>query len=322
MLAHVQANSISFKVHQLILLIIFCIASFFLFYGGGDYLTVRSLKELWNLGHIVYFALTIYFLAKLKIVKKLSLLYQWLSLLLFSLLWGVLIEVLQYDTSRTADIYDVMRDITGCLLILSFHPSFLKLSGFMTRFVIRLLVSIILIIQLQPFTVALIDELTSYQQFPVLSNFETFFELGRWGGNADRELVHLQSEADGTQLRIGFKTTTYSGAGLKYLPSDWRGYKTINFRFFNPADKSLNLVFRIHDAQHLKGARAYYYGDRFNQMIVLQSGWNDVSIALSKVEEAPKNRKMDMSQIRDVSFFTVRLKKPAVIYLDKVYLGP
>lgn len=300
---------------------LFCIGSFFLFYGGIQHLAIRSVNELWNLGHIGYFALTIYLLVKTGFLKKVALPYQWLIFLLFSLIWGVLIEVLQYDTSRAPDLNDVFRDITGCLLMLSFHPALLKLSSFALRFFIRSAVLIALGIQLIPLAVALIDETTAYLQFPVLSDFETPFELDRWDGGAAKEVVQLDSGSKQSLLKISLNTNTYSGVGMKYLPSDWSAYKSVNMRFFNPTDQSLSLVIRIHDARHLAGPLAYAHSDRFNKRINLKKGWNDISISLSVVEMAPYKRKMDMSQIRDISFFTTRLPEPAVIYLDKIYLG-
>ena len=216
---------------------------------------------------------------------------------------------------------DVFRDITGCLLMLSFHPALLKLSSFALRFFIRSAVLIALGIQLIPLAVALIDETTAYLQFPVLSDFETPFELDRWDGGAAKEVVQLDSGSKQSLLKISLNTNTYSGVGMKYLPSDWSAYKSVNMRFFNPTDQSLSLVIRIHDARHLAGPLAYAHSDRFNKRINLKKGWNDISISLSVVEMAPYKRKMDMSQIRDISFFTTRLPEPAVIYLDKIYLG-
>ena len=54
------------------MLVVLITASYFLFYGGPDYLADRSLKELWNLGHIVYFALLATYLARFRIITRLS----------------------------------------------------------------------------------------------------------------------------------------------------------------------------------------------------------------------------------------------------------
>ena len=308
------------KVFTIFWLLLFAIGSFFLFYGGLDHQAFRSVKELWNIGHIVYFALTVYLLAKLGFLKKVPLPYLWLGFLLLSLLWGTLIEVLQYDTQRTPDLADIVRDLTGCLLVLAFHPGLLKFPGFVGRVIIRLVVSSLFIIQLIPLTVALVDEITAHFQFPVLSNFETPYEIGRWDGGAGREVVQLDPESDSFQLKIRLTTSTYSGVGMKYFPADWSGYKSVNLKFFIPYDKLLRLVIKIYDAQHELKPNAYAHRDRFNKSVELNPGWNEITIPLSSVESAPRKRNMDLSQIRGISFFTIRLPDPRVIYLDSISL--
>ncbi len=293
------------------------LGSYFLFSDGLGNRAVRSAKELWDLGHIVYFAVMVFLLVELGLLKKFSLPVQWLALLLLSLLWGTLIEVLQYDTQRTPDLADIFRDLTGCLLVLSFHPALLKLSSNPGRLLIRLLVSLLLFVQLIPLSIALIDETIARQQFPVLSNFETPFELDRWGGG---EIVQLDEGSDFYQLKVNLTTSTYSGLGMKYFMSDWRGFDTVKLKLFNPSHKALNLVVRIHDAEHETGNRAYAYSDRFNTRVKLKRGWNDITIALDIVESAPRRRKMDLSQVADISFFAIRLPEQRVVYVDSIGL--
>jgi len=299
-------------------LFLLLLGSFYLFSDGLGNRVVRSSKELWNLGHIVYFAVTVYLLVELRLLKRFSLPVQWLALLMLSLLWGTLIEVLQYDTQRTPDLADIFRDLTGCLLVLSFHPALLKLSSYSGLLLIRLLVSLLLIIQLIPLSIALIDETIARQQFPVLSNFETPFELDRWKKTG--EIVQLNPDPESFQLKVELTTSTYSGNGLKFMPSDWRGYKSVKLKIFNPSGKPLKLVVRIHDVEHETDPGAYAHSDRFNTRVKLNQGWNDITISLVKVESAPRKRKMDLSRIADISFFAVRLPAPRVIYVDSIGL--
>ncbi len=305
--------------YRLLLILIFLLTgTYFLFSGGLGNFVIRSAKELWNLGHIVYFSLTIYFLVETGVLKKLSLPSQWLVFLLLSFLWGTLIEVLQYGTQRTPDMADILRDLTGCLLVLSFHPKLLNFTRLIFTKLIRLGVSVLLIVQLYPLVVSLTDEATAAFQFPVLSNFETAFELTRWDGDAGKEIV--RGASNNYQLKISLTTSTYSGVGLKYFPSNWAGYKSVNLRVFNPLTRSLTITVRVHDAQHQTGPVAYSHDDRFNKRIRLFQGWNELSIPLSAVEMAPRQRKMDMTRISDISLFVVRLPEPVVIYLDSIRL--
>jgi len=305
----------------LIVFLLFLVATFYLFYGGPDNISTRSTKELWNLGHIMYFAIVTWFLAKYKPAKKIPRPYLWMIFILMTLLLGTLIEVLQYGTDRSPDLADISRDLTGCLLVLSFQPSLLKLPSKAALLFVRFIVILILLIHLKPLAIALIDESTARSQFPVLSNFETAFELDRWDGGASRTIIKPGQKNDSYQLKVGLKTTTFSGVGMKYFQSDWTGYKQVNLRIYKPSEKPLSIVIRVHDIWHESGTMDYAHNDRFNRRLKLSQGWNDIKIPLSAIESSPLNRDMDMSQISDISLFASQLPEPRVIFLDKVYLS-
>lgn len=305
----------------LALLAVFLLATYFLFAGGPDHRSIRSLKALWDLGHVAYFALLVFLLADIDWIKRQALLWQWLGLLMFSLAFGTLIEVLQYDTERTPDMADIARDLTGSLLVLAFYPPFLRQVKQLWRTVTRLMVSLLLIFQLQPLMIALTDEAIARYQFPLLSDFSTPFELERWDGAAGMEIINLDATPAGHRLKISLGTEQYSGVGMKYPVADWRGYKTVNLSIFQPDDEPLSITIRIHDAAHEAGADPYRYNDRFNRRYALVKGWNEIQIALAEVASALSARRMDLSRIMDISLFSVALAKPRVIYLDKIYLS-
>ena len=97
------------------------VCSVFLFIGGPDYYSPRSFKHLWDLGHIAFFAaLCTVILLDWSKNKKLSFLRQGIAVILISLILGTLIEVAQSGTHRTADIYDVARDLVGTFVALFF----------------------------------------------------------------------------------------------------------------------------------------------------------------------------------------------------------
>ena len=181
--------------------------------------------------------------------------------------------------------------------------------------------SYVFLIHLIPLAIVLLDESTARAQFPVLSNFETPFEKDRWDGEASREIVKLEENSGNSQLKINLTTARYSGVGMEYLPADWSGYQSVNLRIYQPSDEALHITVRIHDQQHETGLHVYEYDDRFNRAYALQKGWNDISISLLEVQSILKTRKMNMSQISDISLFAVELPGPRVIYLDKIYLS-
>jgi hypothetical protein len=101
---------------------------------------------------------------------------------------------------------------------------------------------------------------------------------------------------------------------LDYFPKDWRDYRYLAFSVFNPSDVPLELVCRIHDEGHYQSGGEYE--DRFNRNLLVHQGWNDLEVSLADVMNAPKNRKMDMTRIKNVGIFSVQLPQKRVIYLD------
>lgn len=110
----------------LILLLALFGASILLFYGGPDAYVPRSVKELWNLGHVFYFALLTILVSKVLIYFIFSVRWVWTLSLLLALLWGLAIEIIQQGGDRNAEIMDVFRDLTGALLALVLTPGLIR----------------------------------------------------------------------------------------------------------------------------------------------------------------------------------------------------
>ncbi len=294
------------------------IGSILLFLGGPDYNSTRAFSAFWNLGHIIYFSLLSYALSKWGWLARHSLSKQWLFVLSVTLLGGTLIEVLQYHIpNRTADPIDVIRDLAGSFLFLSFSPAYSAGLG-KIKIVLRTMAAILLLIQLQPLTTSLLDEAIAWQQFPLLSGFETPFELDRWQGSARMSIKHIPSIADGHIMEIALSRAHYSGVNLKYFPRDWRKYKTLELSIYNPITQPLSITCRIHDLQHTRGRQTF--SDRFNHRFSLSAGWNKIDINLNDVASAPRHRKMDMGEIRELGIFVTSLPQPRIIFLDNIKL--
>lgn len=52
----------------------------------------------------------------------------------------------------------------------------------------------------------------------------------------------------------------------------------------------------------------------------MKQGWNDVSIPIVDIENAPAARKMELEHLSEVVIFTVDPPAPRVMYLDYVRL--
>ena len=156
-------------------------------------------------------------------------------------------------------------------------------------------------------------------QFPVLSDFETPFEIDRWAGDAEFVADRSMAFHGKSSLKVQLNTSTYSGVGLKYFLRDWQGYRVIEFSIYNPSSEPLKMICRVHDRQHTRGPELYE--DRFNRSYLLTKGWNPIAIDLEEIARAPKNRRMNMSQIQGISIFAVQLPQPRIIHLDYIRLS-
>ncbi len=177
-------NTMLNKSHSLwFISILLLTGSILLFIGGPDYYSSRSLKHFWDMGHVLYFALFAILLSRWSVIARMPLIWQWATILTIAFLFGVSIEFMQYGTTRTPDIGDVLRDLNGTLLALVFGPLGSKLLPDKRRLTLQLSVVALTLVLLSPFARSLIDEAISWYQFPLLSGFETPFEIDRWQGD-------------------------------------------------------------------------------------------------------------------------------------------
>lgn len=301
--------------------VIFCLFLVFPFFfiGGPGYHAARSIKARWDLGHILFFFLFSWLVLDTWQRRK----FQTNSILVFFRIFcvvaisGILIELLQMAFStRQPDICDVLRNQLGCMLFFAFFSK--KLASSLFNRLFRILAACLLLMALLPLLVSLYDEQRARQQFPVLSDFETPFEVKRWR-NAKRLSRQKDMARHGEYcMKVQLTTAKYSGTSLFYFPRDWRGYEKLHFSVYYWGSKPLTLHCRIHDFLHKEHDMAF--SDRFHKRFVLQTGWNDLQVSLHEVVLSPEGRKMEMQHIEGFGIFVVRQEKPLDIYIDDVYL--
>lgn len=263
----------------------FLAATFFLLSVDTIDTQTRSVKELWNLGHIAYFFLLLYLLGHLPALRNVSAAKLSLGLVIFSLILGGLIELSQYATDRTPDILDLVRNLTGAFLALVFLDRYNRWMKHDLLIPLKIIVAVLLLGLTVPLAKAVADEIIAYRQFPILVNNDTPFELDRWSGNAALKIVQMEStNLLKLQLTPGKQ---YPGTSLVYFPDDWSDYELLVVSLLNPSAEPLEITVRVHDRVH---ETAYLYRDRFSRGIQVVPGWNDLEIELSEIEKAPENR--------------------------------
>ncbi len=212
---------------------------------------------------------------------------------------------------RSPDIFDILRNQLGALITFAFLYSQKGYKKIALRCVVLILVGIALI----PLARGGVDEWIAVNQFPVLSDFETGSEVDRWRSNGGLRIEKGIARHGTRALRVQLTTDKYSGVSLRYFQGDWRKFSHLFFSVYLPENETLDLSCRVHDSAHTN-----QYNDRFNRKYLLKHGWNDIVIALEDIENAPRDRLLNLTDVENVSFFVMALKRERVLYLDFVYL--
>lgn len=296
------------------------IGAILLFAGGPDYYSPRSLKHIWDTGHVILFAI----LSTLLILgwsknKKITYLQRCVLVVLISLFLGILIEWAQAGSKRAANILDVARNVVGALVAISFLVTVDKTIPKSYFRVLQALTILLVILVLIPLVIATTDEWLAREQFPVLSDFETPFEIDRWSGNATISIDHKIHSHGRSSLKAVLTTSLYSGVNLKYFPGNWHNYKYLQLSIFNPLEEPIKITCRIHDRLHEEGEQSY--DDRFSKSFFIAKGWSLIKISLAEVVNSPKNRKLNLGQIQGLGIFTMNLPVARTIYIDNVCLS-
>lgn len=282
--------------------------------------TPRSIQHSWNLGHIFLFAVWVLILHPYLNRFCESTGKRIIVLLAITACLGLLIEIGQTWTSRSFSIIDLVFNFGGTLLALSILVWRGQL-GLRRRWrnMIYGLTAAMVAVALNPVFLSLLDELHMKQEFPLLADFESPLEHSRWYEYT--AAINVTSElGDNRTLRVELDTVKYSGFAMIFFPRDWRDYDQLRFEVFNPGTQALALVLRIHDGRHYRTGGGNFH-DRFNNDLRIAPGWNSLVVNLNDVAKAPRDRAMDMDDIRSIWLFSVDLPSPRRVYLDDLRLA-
>jgi VanZ family protein len=307
------------KAYEKTLILVVAVLALLFFVGGPGYHSARSFKAIWNLGHLLFFALMPLLIYSHSSIQKYRTPIQIVILLAVTMALGALVEILQNGINRSLDLEDIFRDIIGVLIAIFFFLPTRKAFSVAVLMAMKIVVIVLVVIQLIPIAINLTDEHNARKSFPVLADFQTVFQRGRFEGGAERNVEIVADQPGNRAMRVLLQTTKYSGVGLRYFSGTWDSYRSFQFRVFNPSTDRLNLTCRIHDKKH-EQLEVQQYDDRFNRSYQISQGWNTITIDLEDIRLAPKNRDMDLNQISGVGIFSVQLEKPWTIFIDDLRL--
>jgi len=286
---------------------------------GPTIASSRLTHRIWNLGHIGLFgtltALTLWVL-KERLQPRNSWLVHAAVVSSVAVLGGAA-EVLQTMFNREASWDDAWRNIVGAFLATTFFCPAKPLAR-RTRLALRALALTFLVVALFPLMRTSVDEYLRHQQYPVLSDFTTRFERDRWVptyGSHARISDEMEKVTGRKALRLDLGRRLYAGVALSSPFGDFGAHEELHLHIFNAANASVDMVCRVNDLEH---NNEWY--DRFFQNFDLKPGWNDVVFSVDKMRQSPRDREMNMAEIRVLILFRPRPSLPRTIFIDKVWL--
>jgi hypothetical protein len=123
-------------------------------------------------------------------------------------------------------------------------------------------------------------------------------------------------EADERALLIRYDEQHVAAMRVLEPQANWRGYSIVAMDITNPAQRDLELTFRVFDAAH-----DWNHSDRLNLPLVIPPQTRTtIRVALAAVESAPQGRSMDLARIADVMLFGRKGQRPAELYLSRIWL--
>jgi hypothetical protein len=300
----------------LLLLILFAVLPLFFVPLGQD--PMGPLAQLNIFGHFIFFALLAWVLTRLPAVAGLSIFRQIALVIVAVTILGGSVELIQEYFGRTASWKDFGVNLIGALFgLLFFASGRIRLPWIMLRGVQVMVLALCLFLFSNP-VITLWDMRQASRQFPVLGDFETRLETGRWtSGEIDREFARHGQASLKVPLETGRK---YPGTTLRRSFGDWRSFSFLAFSVHNPDSEPLFLTLSIRDHEHNR--RGGEYTDRFNKSFRIDQGWNDIRVSIQDIENAPAERTLELDSLSEVVFFTTELDQPRIIHLDHVRLIP
>lgn len=289
-------------------LLLLSLTSFF-FVGRSDssMVVLPWLRDLWNLAHIGFFALTTLAVHWFRAFRSSRDVLIYLGVVVVV---SVLIEAAQMLVGRDLSILDLLRNVTGAVVAL-----LLLAKQHLHRTLLYLFLCF-LFADLTGFAVTAYTDAVQQTRKPVIENFENAFVFARWRGNIERS-SELVTEGDYSG-KITLRSTRFSGVSLEAPLTDWSTYNLLTLDVHNPHEQSIFLTLRIDDVEHQhSGLR---YSDRFNRTIDIPPGWSNIEVALEDIINAPESRALDITQIDGFRLFVADATEGLTLHIDNIKL--
>ncbi len=278
------------------------IALIFSFTSRFDFNYTRLFGGVWNFGHVVAFYIWTYLCLRfIKPLRALSFIVQFLVLLFIALVFGLFIEFMQTLVGRDADMGDVVSDLTGTSLAVLIHSN--KKNTVLKSLRVPLIILIVsgTLFQHKKIVLYPVNDYYTYQNFPILIDPSLPFESTKFETKKIHSFKKILIDSK-SYFKVVFSKAEYSTLFMGFFPLDWEDYDEVKIKVFNPSDKALSIYCRVHDLPHLNNK--YDNNDRFSRAIEIQPGNSIINLSIDDIYNAPATRKMDLTKMAAIGFFT------------------
>jgi hypothetical protein len=237
-----------------------------------------------------------------------------------ALMLGVLIEIVQSVGGRPGSVFDVMTDAAGAASGLALWSLLRRQPGVHAWPAIAIALAGITFVAWPPLQAA-----RAYAHravvFPTIVDFrgpEGLRFVTTEGSPAWIAALPATwaQEAGERALLIRYDEQHVAAMRVLEPKADWRGYSIVAVDITNPAQRDLELTFRVFDATH-----DWNHSDRLNLPLVIPPQTRTtIRVALAAVESAPQGRSMDLARIADVMLFGRKGQPPAELYLSRIWV--
>jgi VanZ family protein len=225
---------------------------------------------------------------------------------LLCVLLGAGIEILQARIGGDGQLGDLLTDMVGTAAGLA-GAAWAARHSLTRALVLLALVSI----AAAPVVWAVSACVHRRAEFPTLAAFDSPLDL---------YFFKPQSPAPellpGGGLRVRLPEDRWPGITLAEPEPDWSGYRNLILDFRNPQSDPLRLTIRVHDRRHDQ-----QMSDRFNRRFVLPAhAAYRLKIALADIQAAPRNRRLDLSQVAGLIVFAAPESAGREFILERIRL--
>jgi hypothetical protein len=290
-------------------------------------------RTLFELGHVPLFGVTA--LLMLRIVRVLrgserAEPADFLIALLATAVLSLVAEAAQLlQPGRHAQVVDAVNNLTGALCFIAIAAALrpqlwqrLGRDGVVAARLVLVVAALALVLVTMPLAGAAWSYAKRQAAFPVVADLaqawqRPFLYVGRskltrvpaprgWTEQAGREV-----------MRLTFLDAPWPGFTVREPYPDWSDYGVLRFQVWSELDEPVEIVLRIDDTHR---ERAHH--DRFNASFIVTKGLNDFSVPLSTIARGPRDRRMDLADIRQLVLFSRRPEEPFELYFSRIWLEP